>query len=175
MSTIASQIIGFSNVCTTVCSCTDQRKHQSTVSLAFVRGIHRLREKCLHLMTSSWFVLNICNCAGITVHDARLAPWSAGTSAGTVMARYGSHIYTGPALKGQILGELFHHYCRYVGKLAPKTELLGITKKGNAYNRVYNQEWNQCTSACFLRYQPGEIVSKLQNLIVPNTQCATQS
>ena len=42
----------------------DQRKHQSSASLAFVRGIHRdqwiprtkgqLRGKCFHLMTSSW-------------------------------------------------------------------------------------------------------------------------
>ena len=42
----------------------DQRKHQSSASLAFVWGIHRdrwiprtkgqLRGKCFHLMTSSW-------------------------------------------------------------------------------------------------------------------------
>ena len=44
----------------------DQRKHQSSASLAFVWGIHRdrwiprtkgqLRGKCFHLMTSSWYV-----------------------------------------------------------------------------------------------------------------------
>ena len=38
MSAMASQITGFSIVCSTVGSGTDQRKHQS--SLAFVRGIH---------------------------------------------------------------------------------------------------------------------------------------
>ena len=42
----------------------DQRKHQSSASLAFVRGIHRgpvnsphkwpVTRKCFHLMTSSW-------------------------------------------------------------------------------------------------------------------------
>ena len=42
----------------------DQRKHQSSASLAFVRGIHRwpvnspherrVKRKCFHLMTSSW-------------------------------------------------------------------------------------------------------------------------
>ena len=37
----ASQITGVSNVYSTVCSGADQRKHQSSVSLAFVRGIHR--------------------------------------------------------------------------------------------------------------------------------------
>ena len=48
----------------TVYSDADQRKHQSSKSLAFVWGIHRdrwiprtkgqLRGKCFHLMTSSW-------------------------------------------------------------------------------------------------------------------------
>ena len=48
----------------TVYSDADQRKHQSSASLAFVWGIHRdrwiprtkgqVRGKCFHLMTSSW-------------------------------------------------------------------------------------------------------------------------
>ena len=52
-------------VSSTVCSDADQRKYQSSTSLAFVSGIHRWpvfpltkgqqRGKCLHLMTSSWF------------------------------------------------------------------------------------------------------------------------
>ena len=41
MSANASQITGVTIVCPTVCSGTDQRKHQSSASLAFVRGIHR--------------------------------------------------------------------------------------------------------------------------------------
>ena len=42
MSTMASQITSVSIVCSTVvCSGEDQRKHQSSASLAFVRGIHR--------------------------------------------------------------------------------------------------------------------------------------
>ena len=40
-STIASQITGVSIVYSTVCSGTGQRKHQSSQSLAFVKGIHR--------------------------------------------------------------------------------------------------------------------------------------
>ena len=49
--------------CSTMCSGADQRKHQSSASLAFVRGIHRspvnsphkvpATRKCFHLMTSS--------------------------------------------------------------------------------------------------------------------------
>ena len=41
MNPMASQITGVSIVCTTVCSGTDQRNHQSSASLAFARGIHR--------------------------------------------------------------------------------------------------------------------------------------
>ena len=65
MTTVASQITSLTVVYSTVYSDADQRKHQSSASLAFVRGIHRdrwiprtkgqLRGKCLHLMTSSWF------------------------------------------------------------------------------------------------------------------------
>ena len=41
MSAMASQITSVSMVCSTVCSGVDQRKHQSSASLAFVRGIFR--------------------------------------------------------------------------------------------------------------------------------------
>ena len=41
MSTMASQITGVSIVYSTICSGGDQRKHQSSTSLAFMRGIHR--------------------------------------------------------------------------------------------------------------------------------------
>ena len=41
MRAMSSQITGVSIVCSTVCSCADQRKHQSSASLAFMRGIHR--------------------------------------------------------------------------------------------------------------------------------------
>ena len=41
MSAMASLITGVSIVNSTVCSDADQRKHQSSASLAFVRGIHR--------------------------------------------------------------------------------------------------------------------------------------
>ena len=40
MGTIASQITSLMNVFSTVYLDTDQRKHQSAASLAFVRGIH---------------------------------------------------------------------------------------------------------------------------------------
>ena len=41
MSMMASQTTGVSIVCSTVCSTIDQRTHQSSTSLAFVRGIYR--------------------------------------------------------------------------------------------------------------------------------------
>ena len=41
MTTVASQITSLTVVYSTVYSDADQRKHQSSASLAFVRGIHR--------------------------------------------------------------------------------------------------------------------------------------
>ena len=41
MGTMTSQITSLAIVCSTVNSGADQRKHQSSASLAFVRGIHR--------------------------------------------------------------------------------------------------------------------------------------
>ena len=41
MTEMASQITAVSIVYSNVCSGADQRKHQSSASLAFVRGIHR--------------------------------------------------------------------------------------------------------------------------------------
>ena len=65
MTTITSQITILAVVYSTVYSDADQRKHQSSASLAFVWGIHRdrwiprtkgqLRGKCFHLMTSSCY------------------------------------------------------------------------------------------------------------------------
>ena len=67
MSAIAYQITSLTIVYLTVFSGADQRKHQSSASLAFVWGIHRdrwiprkkgqLRGKCFHLMTSSCHVI----------------------------------------------------------------------------------------------------------------------
>ena len=64
MNLMASQITSLTIVYSAVYSGGDQRKHQSSASLAFVWGIHRdrwiprtkgqLRGKCFHLMTSSW-------------------------------------------------------------------------------------------------------------------------
>ena len=63
MGAMASKIIRLTIVYSTVYSVANQRKHQSSASLAFMRGIHRwpvnprtkgqLRGKCFHLMTSS--------------------------------------------------------------------------------------------------------------------------
>ena len=64
MTTVAYRITSLTVVYSIVYSGADQWKHQSSASLAFVWGIHRdrwfprtkgrLREKCFHLMTSSW-------------------------------------------------------------------------------------------------------------------------
>ena len=61
MGALASQITSLTSVYSIVYSGTDQRKHQSSASLAFVQGIHcwilctkgQWREKGFHLMTPS--------------------------------------------------------------------------------------------------------------------------
>ena len=67
MTTMASQITSLAVVYSIVYSGADQRKHQSSTSLAFVRGIHRdrwlprtkgqWRGKWFHLMTSSCYIV----------------------------------------------------------------------------------------------------------------------
>ena len=64
MGAMASQITSLTIVYSTVNSGANQRKHQSSASLAFVQGIHRwpvnsphkwqVTRKCFHLMTSPW-------------------------------------------------------------------------------------------------------------------------
>ena len=57
LGTMASQTTSLTIVYTTVYSGADQGKHQSSASLAFVRGINRGPGKRLHLMTSLWWGL----------------------------------------------------------------------------------------------------------------------
>ena len=54
MGAMASRITGVSTVWSTVCSGTDQRKHQSPASLAFVRGIHRSLVDSPHKGPVTW-------------------------------------------------------------------------------------------------------------------------
>ena len=48
MSTMASKIISLTIVYSTIYSGTDERKHQSSASLAFVGGVHQLLVNSLH-------------------------------------------------------------------------------------------------------------------------------
>ena len=54
MSTVASQITGVPIVCSSVASGADHRKHQSSASLAFVRGIHRWPVNSPHKRPGTW-------------------------------------------------------------------------------------------------------------------------
>ena len=72
MGAVTSQISSLTIAYSTVYSGTDQRKHQSSASLAFERGIHRwavnslhkgtVTRKSIHLVTSSW---TITHCLGL--------------------------------------------------------------------------------------------------------------
>ena len=54
MGAMASQITSVSIVYSTVCSGSDQRKHQRSASLAFVRGIHRWPVNSFHKGPVTW-------------------------------------------------------------------------------------------------------------------------
>ena len=54
MSAMASQITGVLIVCLNVCSVADKRRHQSSMSLAFVRGIHRWLVNSPHKGPVTW-------------------------------------------------------------------------------------------------------------------------
>ena len=54
MDTMASQITSLTIVYSTVYSDIDQRKHQSSASLAFVGGIHRWPVNSLHKWPVTW-------------------------------------------------------------------------------------------------------------------------
>ena len=85
MGAMASQIISLTIVYSTVYSSADQRKHQSSASLAFVRGIRRwfprtngqLGGKCYHLMMSSWFCISKTTCCPAASFSRTLCkrPW----------------------------------------------------------------------------------------------------
>ena len=90
MSAMASQITSVSIFSSIVCSGADQRKHQSSASLAFVRGIHRslvnfphkapVTRKGFHMITSSCSI-RWCNesvlskLRDITFTDHELVLW----------------------------------------------------------------------------------------------------
>ena len=85
-STMQSQNTSLTFVCSTVYSGADQRKHQSSTSLAFVWGIHwspvnfphkgPVTRKCLHLMTSSCEVVSMFNeMCTVRMHCSKVCGW----------------------------------------------------------------------------------------------------
>ena len=84
MIAVASHMTNVSIVSTTVCSGADQRKHQSSAPLAFVRGIHQWpvvsltkgqqRGNYSHLMTSLWICIWLVLC-GVLLWSAQQRGW----------------------------------------------------------------------------------------------------
>ena len=108
MSPMAFQITHFPIVCSAVCSSADQRKHQSSAPLAFVRGIHwwpvdsphksQKHGKYLHLMASS--------CREIHVLDLPL-------SVRVVLLTLGN-CTSSPEILVAILKDIHKNICKYV-------------------------------------------------------------
>ena len=92
MDAIASQITSLTIVYSTVYSDADQRKHQSSASLAFVRGIHRWPVNSSHkwpvtrkmfpfddvIMLPCWCGPGAWRCSVHTEGDFELDAWSSG-------------------------------------------------------------------------------------------------
>ena len=89
VSTMASQITRVSIVYLTVCSGPDQRKHQSSVSLTFVRGIHWWPVNLPTQMPVMWKVFPF---------DDVILLSGGGTSADTARTKFWLYLHTHPAL-----------------------------------------------------------------------------
>ena len=118
MSPTASQITSLTTVYSTVYSDTDQRKHQSSASLAFVRGIHRRPGNSPHKwpVTQKMFpfddvIMSTAGCKGIGRQtDIQYSFW----------LMYATHIcrmYIPQASKPEMtLEKHFHEYLSFVNK-----------------------------------------------------------
>ena len=112
MTTMASQITSLTVVYSTVYSDSDQRKYQSSASLAFVRGIHRdrwiprtkgqLRGKCFHLMTSSCYLNFLVDSRDFVIPILQDCFIGAGTISRNIPEGYG---YNGPEQDGTWMSE----------------------------------------------------------------------
>ena len=99
MGAMAFQITGVSIVCSTVWSGTDQRKHQNSASLAFVKGIHRWPVDSPHkrAVTQKMFsfgdvVMHLHNMYG-RICSQPLAPWMCNSRWSTLYIERGIDIY----------------------------------------------------------------------------------
>ena len=75
MSVISPQITVVSILCTVVCSGADQRKHQSSASMDFVRGIHRSPVNSPHKGPVTWKMFPFDD---VTMRDLSLSKMSFG-------------------------------------------------------------------------------------------------
>ena len=141
MTMMASQITSLTVVYSIGYSDADQRKHQSSASLGFVRGIHRdrwisrtkgqLRGKWFHLMTSSW---DIMQRTPSIMHAARgLSHWSA--------VRVPRNIYLSISLgysvgTGAVTGPTNHYHCGYIFHVN-RTKTVNTDKSNNYMNILF--------------------------------------
>ena len=156
MGAIASQITSLPIVYSTLYSDADQRKHQSSAWLAFVRRIHRdrwiprtngqLRGKCFHLMTSSCIVF-----AGRPYRSVRGLLWSARVSSNNSK-------FSGKLEVFKCWGRVRH------GSSHPHAFRWGMTSlqlRHNERDGVSNHRRIHCLLNCWFRHRSNKI-SKLR-------------
>ena len=96
MSAMASKITGVSTVCSTICSGADQRKHQSSASLAFVRGIHRWPVNSPHKEPVTWKMHDDVTMLQMYCYDCGMEDIGLASALPTVTATWCHSVSSGP-------------------------------------------------------------------------------
>ena len=148
---MASQITSPPIALSTVYSGADQRKQQSSVSLAFVRGIHRwpvnsphkwpLTRKMFNLMTSSWRITHLVKRIACSFRDP--LPWRSVTNASmsTLSSLQTQHNHNSDvimrAMTSQITGVsiVYSNVCSGAGQRSKETSKLRVTGPCDGINR----------------------------------------
>ena len=112
---VTSQITSLTNVYSTVYSDADQRKHQSSASLAFVREFTgEWHGKCFHLVTSSWsyecpsateVILNTYHFITVTLNEHQNIPVD-------LSLDYLFNIFVPVTIKVNVKGPHYRHFVR---------------------------------------------------------------
>ena len=145
MDAMASQITSLTIVYSTVYSGADQRKHQSSASLAFVRGIHRWPVNSLH----KWRVTRKM----FPFHDVIMLAASDGTLWHNIIACIAGHWW-----------KLFYIF-RYTSEIYYKTDLFVYMFRWVLWfagdGEIYNFSWN---INVYSHYKVFELMLKTKNV-----------
>ena len=117
MGAMASQITSLTIVYSTVYSGTDQRKHQSSTSLAFVRGIHRRPVNSLHKWPVARKMFPFENVMKLNFFFVKLQlnnKWSVSIFLNALLLNCSNHTITLILQGGMLLSVIMMHNTNYL-------------------------------------------------------------